>query len=199
LAAVALGPGDASERAVDHVVATVAARVPSDPRVPHDPELRGWAWTEGTFGWVEPTARALLALRLQRPDELDAIGQALATLRDREVSTGGWNHGNPVAFGVDLPAYGQTTALALVAMRGLDASMERRGLDALRRLWVLERAGSLTLATSAAALRLHGARDWLGPARELDARLVRMPQDVVTLCWAAIAVGPGLDVLGGPA
>lgn len=198
LASVALGPGTAAERAIDHLVGMVAARVPDDPRVPHDPDRRGWAWTEGTFGWVEPTARALLGLRLRRPDDLDAIGQAIEMLRDREVSTGGWNHGNPVAFGVDLPAYGQTTALALVAMHGLDPSMERRGIEALQRLWKLERSGSLTLATSAAALRLHGAPEWVGPARELDARFARMPEDVVTLCWAAIAVGPGLDVLREP-
>lgn len=197
LAAVALGPGAASERAIDHVVATVASRVPDDPRVPHDPDRRGWAWTEGTFGWVEPTARALLGLRLRRPGDL-AIGQAIEMLQDREVVTGGWNHGNPVAFGVNLPAYGQTTALALVAMRGLDAAMERRGIEALRRLWTLERSGSLTLATAAAALRLHGERDWLGPARELDARFARAPEDVVTWCWTAIAVGPGMDTLRGP-
>ena len=197
LAAIALGPGEASERAIDHVLATPAARVPSDPRVPHDPDLRGWAWTEGTFGWVEPTTRALLGLRLLRPAATDASGGAVATLRDREVEGGGWNHGNPVAFGLRLPAYGQTTALALLSLRGLDAELEARGLTALRRLWRTERDGSLTLATSAAALRLHadGASGEAAAALAASPRAPRFEGDVVTLAWAAIALGSGLDIL----
>ena len=203
LAAIALAPGDASRRAIDHVLETPAARVLSDPRVPHDPDLRGWAWTEGTFGWVEPTSRALLGLRLLRPDATDAIGEAVATLRDREVQGGGgWNHGNPLAFGVHLSAYGQTTALALMALRGLDAGLEARGLAALQRLWGAERDGSLTLATSVAALRLYDDRASEGPAAAALAASSVAPRfegDVVTLAWTAIALGPGLDVLRGAA
>ena len=68
LAALALPPGAERERALDHLVATPARTLPSDPVVPHDPNVPGWGWALGTAGWVEPTSRALLAFRRLRPD-----------------------------------------------------------------------------------------------------------------------------------
>ena len=196
LAAIALGAGAARERALDHVVATRAVRVPSSAEIPHDGSLQGWAWTEGQAGWVEPTSRALLALRLLRPDATAAIADAVATLRDRETADGGWNAGNREAFGVGLWPYGQTTAIALVALHGVDAAMESRGLAALRRLWREERT-PLTVATAAAALRTHDDADAGNAIRVLD-ELVdagAFGDDAIALAWAAIATHPTLGEL----
>lgn len=194
LAAIAMGPGPARERALDHLVRARAPGARSAPNAPHDPRYRGWAWTEGTFGWVEPTAHALLALRLLRPRARAPIADGVGVLRTREAVGGGWNSGNRTVFEVDLPAFGQTTAVALVALRGLHAPLEARGLDALRRLWREEREGPLTLATATAALRLHGDADAHAAGAELAREIVAMERDgdVVSLAWAALALGPGL-------
>jgi hypothetical protein len=197
LAAIALPPGDARERALDHVVSSRGSHFRSDPLVPHDADTKGWAWTEGTFGWVEPTSRALLALRLLRPSATEAVADAVATLRDRETDGGGWNSGNREAFGVGLWPYGQTTAMALIALRDLDAGLERRGVTALRELWRSERDGPLTLSTATVALRVHGDPDWTVAAGAL-ARFFRagsFGDDVVSLAWAAIGTGPGIRSL----
>ena len=136
-AAIALGAGAARERALDHVEASQAPG-PSTASVPHDPSVHGWAWTEGTFGWVEPTARAILALRLYRP-EAPAIADGVGMLRDRESVGGGWNYGNRTVFDEALPPYAQTTAAALIGLQTLDLELEDRGVVALRRLWPTER------------------------------------------------------------
>jgi hypothetical protein len=196
LAALALGPGPARERALDHVVASQARSTPSTPSAPHDESVHGWAWTEGTFGWVEPTARAIMALRIFRPDA-PAIVDGLGMLRDRESVGGGWNYGNRTVFDEDLPPYAQTTAAALIALQGLDTELETRGITALHRLWRAERLGGLTLALATAALRLHRDPDADRAHRALSELFTRtsLRGDVVALAWGAIATGPALATL----
>src|SRR5919108_175844 len=93
LGALALGPGPERERALDHVESTRARHVDSSDAIPIDPSAIGWAWATGTASWVEPTARALWALRLTRPTS-PRIADGVALLRDRESVGGGWNYGN---------------------------------------------------------------------------------------------------------
>jgi hypothetical protein len=196
LAAIAL-EGSARERALDAVVRTRAARFPSTVAVPYDTAYRGWPWTLDTFGWTEPTARAVLALRLLRPDAAAAIDDGLGVLRNRECVGGGWNYGNRVVLGVDLPPYTQTTAMALLALQRSDEPARRRGLERLRHLWREERSGGISLAVAAAALRtledadvapVEGAlADAFGRSRFLG--------DVAALGWAAIATGEALERL----
>ncbi len=195
-AAIAFDAGDARERALDHLEATLARSVRSTSDVPHDPSVRGWAWTEGTFGWVDPTARAVLALRLFRPGA-PAIDDGVGMLRDRETVGGGWNYGNRVVFGDDLRPYAQTTAAAMVALQRVDPELEARGLSVLRRLWREERDGGLSVSLATAALRLHGDEDADACAREVFELFQRSTflGDVVTLAWSAIATGPALTRL----
>ncbi len=196
LAALALPPGSARERALDHVTASHAAQQSSFEVAPHDPDTRGWGWTRDTFGWVEPTARALLALRLHRPDAAAAIEDGLAVLADRECAGGGWNYGNATVYDVALPPYAQTTAIALIGIQGALPEQISRGLAALRELWARE-PGGLSLAVALAAFRLAGdpvateVEAALG--RELDA--TGLFDDVVAVAWATIATGPGLETL----
>jgi hypothetical protein len=196
LAALALQPGDARERALDNLVSTPATRLPFNPDAPHDPTTRGWAWTAGTFGWVEPTARAVLALRLLRPGATAPIADGVAMLEDRQCDDGGWNYGNAVVLGDRLPSYGQTTAVALLALQGDPRMATDRGVGALRTRSREERGG-LTLATSLAALRLLDTASAVAVESALEVEFERswLMDDVVVLSWAAIATGPGIEWL----
>ncbi len=199
IAALALPAGPARDRALDHIETAKAEGTAEDPSVPHDARTKGWSWTRDTFGWTEPTGRALLALRVLRPDSA-AIADGLATLADRQCADGGWNYGNPVVLGTELPGFAQTTAAALLGLQGADAAIVEPGLAALRRLWREEHQGGLTLAMATAALRLHHDPD----AREAEVALRQLAAadgflgDTVSLAWAAIATGPALERLVVP-
>ena len=194
LAALALSAGAARERALDHVERTRAARVETSPVNPIDPDAIGWPWATGTASWTEPTARALLALRIVRPAS-PAIDDAIAMLRDRETVGGGWNYGNKTVLGEDLAPFVQTTAFALVALRGVDPELEGRGLRVLRRRWSAEAAGGLSVATTVAAFRVHGDERAAGEASAVLGRLVKetaLLGDGVALAWSVLATGSGL-------
>jgi hypothetical protein len=197
LAALALA-GEVRERALDHVEASPARRVDNSPAIPHNPDAIGWAWTLGTFGWVDPTARALLALRIARPAST-AIADAVALLRDRESIGGGWNYGNRIVLGEDLPPYAQTTAMGLLALRGLDDRLESRAIERLRGLWGDEQAGGLSIALSLAAFRVHGVDGEVDAARSVLDDVVERTAllgDSVALAWAALASGDRISILG---
>jgi hypothetical protein len=194
LGALALGPGPERERALDHVEAGRARRVASTDAIPIDPTVVGWGWAGRTASWVEPTARALWALREHRPSS-PAVADAVALLRDRECVGGGWNYGNRIVLDEELVPFAQTTAVALVALRDLDAQLEARGVETLRRLWRLESAGGLTLATAVAAFRVHGEGTEAAAASDLLRRLVvetELLGDVTALAWAALATSDRL-------
>jgi hypothetical protein len=193
LAALAMPAGPTRDRALTHLETAKAERIDEDPLVEHDGATQGWSWTRGTFGWTEPTARALLALRVLRPGSA-AIADGLATLTDRQCSDGGWNYGNTVVLDEELTGYAQTTAAALIALQGIGGPGVRRGLEALRRLWREEHEGALSLAMATAALRLHGDLDAAEAERALGqlAAGAGFLGDTVSLAWAALATGPGL-------
>jgi hypothetical protein len=196
LAALALPPGEARERALDLLLEHPARRAEVLDVAPHDPDTRGWGWTRDAFGWIEPTARAVLALRLHRPRATAEIDDGFAVIADRECPGGGWNSGNAVAYGVALSPYAQTTAIALIGMQGALLEQSERGWAVLRDLWPLE-PGGLSLATALAAFRLAGDAE----GELVEAALARrfdesgLLDDVVAIAWAAIATGPGLEAL----
>jgi hypothetical protein len=194
LAALALD-GAEREGAVDALVAIRAAPVESGSEAPFDERFRGWPWTAGAFGWIEPTARGVLALRILRPDAQQAISDGLGVLEDRECVGGGWNYGNRIVLDEPLAPYAQTTAIAMLALQGLRDEVWARGIDRLRGLWRAERAGALSVAVAAAALRANGDPDNEDAEAALEENFgrTRFAGDVVSLAWAAIATGPGLD------
>ena len=197
LAALALS-GSARERALDAVVGMRAERFPSTPAIPFDDAVRGWPWTRGAFGWAEPTAHAVLALRVLRPEATAALDDGIGMLLDRECVGGGWNYGNRVVLGEDLPPFAQTTAIAMLALQRFeDASILDRGLTRLRQLWRAEADGGLSLSLASAALRANGDPDQ--PAAEAaladNFSRTRFAGDVTATAWAAIATGLGLDRL----
>jgi hypothetical protein len=192
LGALALGPGAERERALDYLESSRAHRVESTAAIPIDESAIGWAWARGTASWIEPTARALWAFRVGRPSS-PKIKDGVELLRDRESVDGGWNYGNRVVLDEDLPPFAQTTAAALIGLSGLDPDLETRGLDALSRLWSVESAGGLSLATTLVAFRVHGRADEAQAARTALEHLIdetRLLDDGVALCWATLALGP---------
>ncbi len=194
LGALALGPGAERERALDYLESARASRVESTDAIPIDDSAIGWGWARETASWVEPTARALWALRVARPASA-GIADAVNLLRDRESVGGGWNYGNREVLGEDLPPFVQTTAIALVGLSGLDRDLETRGLSTLRRIWRQESAGGLSLATALAAFRTHGASADADAVRIELERLIAttgLLGDGVALTWAALASGRGL-------
>ncbi len=176
----------------------VGARGRSEPQsvfVPHDPNTRGWSWTTDTYGWTEPTAWGVLALR-SLAEVGDAVADGISLLRDRECAGGGWNYGNRVVLEEALPPFVQTTALALIALQGLDEPMAARGLAWLARAWESEAEGLLSVAAAATTLRSYAAPEATAAATALRRRLEGVTDpDTVALAWAAIALGDGLERL----
>lgn len=200
LAALALGPGVESARALDYTLRRRARAIGEGGNIRTD--IRdGWGWTPDTFSWVEPTARVLLALRVLRPGAVADQREALANLSARRCGDGGWNYGNGAKVGPDPRGYLQTTAVALQALPpGTDLAGGALRFVADR--WRSERGG-LSLAQAIVALRLHGAEETV---TEMTAALAdsygqtRFLDNTLTLAWAALATAPDerLAALGRP-
>jgi hypothetical protein len=87
--------------------------------VGYDTTLRGWSWTANTFSWVEPTALAIIALRVVHRQNHSRAQDAVAMLMDRQLPDGGWNVGSTIVFGQALRPMPENTGIALQALCGL--------------------------------------------------------------------------------
>jgi hypothetical protein len=198
VSAIAMRAPEATSAAISWIRVARARSEPSTQALPHDPTLRGWSWTLDTFGWSEPTAWAVLALRtLGSPGP--ELEDGLALLSDRECLGGGWNYGNRVVLGEELPPFVQPTGLVLLALHGLATPQVHRGLERLAGLWRQERQGLLSLAVAVAALRRHAHPEAVAAARSLRRRVDEVDIgliDTISLAWTSIALGAGLDRMG---
>ncbi len=90
------------------------------PDIPlhHNPLLKGWPWIDHTHSWVEPTALALIALKVTGHGEHPRAREAVQMLMDRQMSRGGWNYGNTVVFDQELVPFPECTGVALNALAG---------------------------------------------------------------------------------
>ncbi len=126
--------------------------LPDHPENRLNGRLRGWAWFDGTFTWIEPTAWCLLALKRWRTISNAARLRVLAgeaVLRDRACIEGGWNYGNANVYGADLPAHAPTTAIGILALQ------DRTGDAVLNRaLEILEQRALGEASTTSLALSL---------------------------------------------
>lgn len=159
----ALGGPDSAESAQRLQTALVALKGVSlaEPDPKQDNALQGWPWVRGTFSWVEPTAWALLALKL----ESRATGSAIAAPRQDEAERlllnrvcvgGGWNYGNASTLGQDLRAYVPTTAIALLALQDRQSQPAvRQSVNTLVEHQVAE-PGTMSLALVSLCLNLLG-------------------------------------------
>ncbi len=121
--------------------------------------LVGWPWKPGQASWVEPNAHAIVALKqaaVKVPSARlkDRVRMGEAELLDVRCADGGWNYGSHAALQVDLVAFPETTALALIGLQG-HAGLEK-SLDLAARM-AAETTSPLARAWLTIALRLHGA------------------------------------------
>lgn len=137
---------------------------------------RGWPWDPDCFHWIEPTAYALLALKLPSgpadKDLVEAINSANRFILSHACAGGGWNHGNDITLGAHLPAYRLTTAEALLALQDVDDPKVNDALTYLKS-WQDKDTSCQSLAMSALALLAYQE-----PAdQEIDFLLARQSKD----------------------
>jgi len=117
---------DARQKAIHFLLEFNEVRTTQDPEeiIGHDGTIRGWPWVARTHPWVEPTALALMALRVSGYATHSRTQDALRLLIDRQLSAGGWNYGSTTVFGQELRPMPETTGLALQAICGLVPSKQ---------------------------------------------------------------------------
>ncbi len=136
----------------------------------------GWPWVAGTHSWVEPTAYALMALRLSGYGAHHRAQEAQQLLLSRQLSVGGWNYGNTVVFGQELHPMPETTGMALQAVADVPPrSRVEKSLSYLRS------QAPLLRTPFSAAWALLGLRAWReqipNEHEHLDSILRRQEQD----------------------
>lgn len=89
-----------------------------------DSTLIGWPWISDTFSWVQPTAYAVLALKLCGLQTHPRVLEAEKLLFDRTCPGGGWNFGNPVILDRPVDPSMIETAITLLALQDLPEDTE---------------------------------------------------------------------------
>jgi hypothetical protein len=123
-----------------------------------DLNLSGWPWKPGQASWVEPNVHAIVALkqasvRIPGARLRERVRMGEAELLDVRCADGGWNYGSHAALQVDLVAFPETTALALIGLQG-QAGLDK-SLDLAARM-AGETTSALARAWLTIALRVHG-------------------------------------------
>jgi hypothetical protein len=164
------------------------------PGAPPPDDHLGWGWAsdpDDARTFVEPTARALAALKARTPENANARAEAVRALRALQCADGGWNYGTASVNAVDLRGYAQTTAIALVGLQGEGASFVARGMVFLRRAFRGE-PGGLTAAQSLLAFRIHGVDAEFAPALETLESIAGRESFLerpAAIGWAVLATG----------
>jgi hypothetical protein len=94
-------------------------------------KLTGWSWAANTFSWVEPTAWALLALRLAGKESHPRAVEGREILKDRWIQDQGWNLGNKIVYNNVLIPFLDTTALAILALSEKEQDLIEKNLTIL--------------------------------------------------------------------
>ncbi|MBY0507244.1 MAG: terpene cyclase/mutase family protein [Bryobacteraceae bacterium] len=125
--------------------------------VDQDESVHGWPWRPGNSSWVEPTSHALIALKQSsRAREFAArIAEGESYLLDRRCADGGWNYGNRRVYYTNMSAFPETTALALMALQGRQASELKPSVERALAQLKSTRSG-LARTWLTIALRAHG-------------------------------------------
>jgi hypothetical protein len=163
LALEACGAASLSGTVVDALLRRKGVRVPEHPSVKQNPTLQAWSWMDGTFSWVEPTAWCLLAVKRSAARSTAAararVEEAERLLADRVSPAGGWNYGNGLVYGKDLPAHVPATAAGVMAMQDLKEMSIVRGAIAFLAAHATGEGSSAALALGWMALRVVGVSD----------------------------------------
>jgi hypothetical protein len=158
-----------------------------DPGRPID--VTGWPWLQGTSSWVEPTAQALVALKIAGVAHA-RVAEGEAQLLGVRCRDGGWNYGSPRALQIDLPSYAETTAVALLGLQGVDRKRIAGALEQARRLAVAD-VSRMARAWLGIALRNWDLPPPLPPAERLPAG-----GDILVTALETLAAGENWKLLG---
>jgi hypothetical protein len=163
-------------RLLGSLVKTAGVQLPNSRLFRQNNQLKGWSWIPGTFSWIEPTSWCLLALKQALRLSTGDLGESIASriahgealLIDRACDTGGWNYGNPDAFGTSLLAHIPTTALGLIALQDKrHLPVVERSLAFLEEHWMKEQSG-IALALSLLCFRIYAR-----PTADVEEAMVR--------------------------
>jgi len=186
------GRGAARDRALDFLLSVSSKTVANDPNVRQDNTIVGWPWVRDTFGWVEPTAWAVLALGICGRGGHPRADEGRRFLLDRQIPSGGWNYGNPGVNDRELLPFWDTTGLALLALRGrTDISRVRPSLE------FLETNQDKVRSLCGLAWALLGLEAWGRPAARLRQRLAAAMDPVSDEGLNASHLAAGVIALSG--
>jgi len=106
-------------RAADFLIASSGRHWPRTADAPsaHDTDIKGWSWIADTHSWAEPTALAMLALKIAGYGGHQRVKEATRLLLDRQLPQGGWNYGNALVFDQELRPMPLSTGLVLNALQ----------------------------------------------------------------------------------
>jgi hypothetical protein len=191
---------EAQARACSFLLATTGLHWQRTPDLPyeHDPALQGWPWIAKTHSWVEPTALAVLALRITGGGEHERVKEAVRLLLDRQLPQGGWNYGNTKVFGQELFSFPESTGLALNALRGtVPQPQVQKSLDYLKSC-LREVRTPLALGWGLMGLASWGeepagARTWIGECLERQKRYGLYDTTSLSLLLVASRAPQGLE------
>lgn len=107
-------------RAADFLIHTSGTHPDRSQDFPgaNDPSIKGWPWIADTHSWVEPTAMAVLALKLSGYGGHARVKEGIRLLMDRQLRHGGWNYGSTAIYGRESRPMPHSTGIALNALKG---------------------------------------------------------------------------------
>lgn len=194
----------AQSRAVDFLLRAAGESWPkrADSPFGHDSRLIGWPWILGTHSWVEPTALAMLALRVAGGGEHPRVGEARRLLLDRQLAAGGWNYGNTTVFGRHLLPMPESTGIVLNALGGqVSRDQVAISLGYLKKAVVGQRTprslASCLLGLGAWGERPSPATAWIGESLSRQDRYGDYDTTSLGMLLVALRVSGGLETLFG--
>ena len=106
-------------RAADFLMSTSGRHWPrtADSPSAHDTNIKGWPWIADTHSWAEPTALAMMALKIAGFGGHQRVQEATRLLLDRQLPQGGWNYGNAFVFDQELRPMPLSTGIVLNALK----------------------------------------------------------------------------------
>ena len=106
-------------RAADFLIASSGTHFPRGAHDPsaHDSNIKGWPWIADTHSWADPTALAMMALKIAGYGGHQRVEEATRLLLDRQLPQGGWNYGNTVVYDQELRPMPLSTGIVLNALK----------------------------------------------------------------------------------